>query len=103
MLTKDPANRITIEQMRVSDFEQAKSTNHVDTDPSLAISPCHNDPQSHPWVTKNGTDPLISVDENCQLVTEVTEEEIHNAIKSVASIFTVVGTCAREIPFNTFL
>jgi len=66
MLTKDPANRITIEQMR-----------------------------SHPWVTKNGTDPLISVDENCQLVTEVTEEEIHNAIKSVASIFTVMKAVTK--------
>ena len=48
--------------------------------------------RAHPWVTKDGTDPLISVDENCQLVvTEVTEEEISNAIKSVASIFTVVS------------
>jgi hypothetical protein len=63
MLTKDPSQRITIDQMR-----------------------------AHPWVTKDGTDPLISVDENCQLVvTEVTEEEISNAIKSVASIFTVVS------------
>lgn len=49
--------------------------------------------QEHPWVTQDGKAPLITVDENCQsVVTEVTEEEIHNAIKNVASIFTVVGT-----------
>lgn len=63
MLTKDPSQRITMEQMRV-----------------------------HPWVTNDGSDPLISVDENCQrVVTEVTDEEFSNAIKSVANIFTVVS------------
>ncbi|KAI8584265.1 hypothetical protein K450DRAFT_218968 [Umbelopsis ramanniana AG] len=67
MLTKDPSQRITMEQMRV-----------------------------HPWVTLDGTDPLISVDENCQLVvTEVTEEEFSNAIKSVANIFTVMKAVTK--------
>jgi serine/threonine protein kinase len=68
MLTKDPSQRITMDQMRV-----------------------------HPWVTNDSSDPLISVDENCQLVvTEVTDEEFSNAIKSVANIFTVVSLFGTE-------
>lgn len=50
------------------------------------------DIQEHPWVTEHGEELLISEEENCEkVVTEVTEEEIHNAIKSIASIFTVVN------------
>ncbi|KAI8145736.1 kinase-like domain-containing protein [Fennellomyces sp. T-0311] len=62
LLEKDPEKRITMAELRVD-----------------------------PWVTKHGEDPLISEEENCQMVvTEVTEEEINNAISSIASIFTVV-------------
>lgn len=44
-----------------------------------------------PWVTKHGEDPLISEEENCEMVvTELTDDDIHNAIKSIASILTVV-------------
>ncbi|CAM0142812.1 hypothetical protein VKS41_002624 [Umbelopsis sp. WA50703] len=67
MLTKDPEERITVNQIR-----------------------------EHPWVTQDGKAPLISVDENCQsVITEVTEEEIHNAIKNVASIFTVIKAVTK--------
>jgi hypothetical protein len=88
MLTKDPANRITIEQMRVSYIVCCL---HLLL--QLLTSLSFISSQIHPWITKNGTDPMISIDENCQLVvTEVTEEEISNAIKSVANIFTVVSS-----------
>jgi hypothetical protein len=88
MLTKDPANRITIEQMRVSYIVCCLYLLL-----QLLISLSFTPSQIHPWITKNGTDPMISIDENCQLVvTEVTEEEISNAIKSVANIFTVVSS-----------
>lgn len=33
---------------------------------------------------------MISEEDNCDVVTEVTEEEMNNAIKSIASIFAVV-------------
>ncbi|CAO3596662.1 unnamed protein product [Absidia cylindrospora] len=62
-LDKDPATRITMEDLR-----------------------------HHPWVTQHGSDLMISEEENCEwLVTEVTDDDIHNAIKSIASIFTVVS------------
>lgn len=34
---------------------------------------------------------MISEEDNCDVVTEVTEEEMNNAIKSIASIFAVVS------------
>ena len=41
---------------------------------------------------------MISEEENCQMVvTEVTEEEINNAISSIASIFTVVNIYKNNI------
>lgn len=62
-LDKDPATRITMQSLR-----------------------------QHPWVTQHGTDLLISEEENCEMVvTEVTADDIHNAIKSIASILTVVS------------
>lgn len=101
MLTKDPANRITIEQMRVSYIVCC-----LRLLVQLLTSLSSSSSQIHPWITKNGTDPMISIDENCQLVvTEVTEEEISNAIKSVASIFTVVSnlSCVSiEVSFQAY-
>ena len=41
---------------------------------------------------------MISEEENCQMVvTEVTEEEINNAISSIASIFTVVNIYKNNV------
>jgi uncharacterized protein YajQ (UPF0234 family) len=34
---------------------------------------------------------MISEEDNCDIVSEVTEEEMNNAIKSIASIFAVVS------------
>ncbi|KAI9498597.1 kinase-like domain-containing protein [Zychaea mexicana] len=67
LLKKNPDERITVPELRV-----------------------------HPWVTKHDEDPLISEEENCQMVvTEVTEEEINNAISSIASIFTVMKAVSK--------
>lgn len=62
LLEKDPAARITMKELR-----------------------------DDPWITQHGQNPLISEEENCELVvTELTPDDIHNAIKSIASILTVV-------------
>ncbi|KAI9257159.1 kinase-like domain-containing protein [Phascolomyces articulosus] len=67
LLEKNPDERITMPEIRV-----------------------------HPWVTKDGEDPMISEEDNCQMVvTEVTEEEINNAISSIASIFTVMKAVSK--------
>ncbi|KAK3823993.1 MAG: kinase-like domain-containing protein [Linnemannia elongata] len=62
LLEKDPAKRITIEQLRTD-----------------------------PWVTNNGREPLISKDENtANAVTEVTEEDLRSAVQKISSLATVV-------------
>lgn len=43
----------------------------------------------HPWVTKNGEEPLPSEEEHCSVV-EVTEEEVKNSVKLIPSWTTVV-------------
>nr|XP_028565011.1 calcium/calmodulin-dependent protein kinase kinase 2-like [Podarcis muralis] len=43
----------------------------------------------HPWVTKNGVEPLPTEDENCTLI-EVTEEEVENSVKHIPSLATVI-------------
>ncbi|XP_062999989.1 calcium/calmodulin-dependent protein kinase kinase 2 isoform X2 [Elgaria multicarinata webbii] len=60
MLDKNPESRITVPEIKV-----------------------------HPWVTKNGAEPLPTEDENCTLI-EVTEEEVENSIKHVPSLATVI-------------
>ena len=43
--------------------------------------PRSNAAQNHPWVTKNGTDPLLSAEENtADLIEPPTEVEMNNAI-----------------------
>ncbi|XP_040272046.1 calcium/calmodulin-dependent protein kinase kinase 2 isoform X1 [Bufo bufo] len=55
----------------------------------------------HPWVTKNGAEPLPSEDENCTLI-EVTEEEVENSVKHIPSLATVilVKTMLRKRSFG---
>ncbi|KAI8092476.1 kinase-like domain-containing protein [Halteromyces radiatus] len=66
----------------------------LDKDPSTRIT--MHELRQHPWVTQHGTDMLISEEENCEMVvTEVTDDDIHNAIKSIASILTVVKAVAK--------
>nr|XP_056715304.1 calcium/calmodulin-dependent protein kinase kinase 2 [Euleptes europaea] len=60
MLDKNPESRITVPEVKV-----------------------------HPWVTKNGVEPLPTEDENCTLV-EVTEEEVENSVKHIPSLATVI-------------
>uniref|UniRef100_A0A8C0E1A6 calcium/calmodulin-dependent protein kinase n=1 Tax=Balaenoptera musculus TaxID=9771 RepID=A0A8C0E1A6_BALMU len=43
----------------------------------------------HPWVTKNGEEPLPSEEEHCTVV-EVTEEEVKNSVKLIPSWTTVI-------------
>ncbi|KAJ3331999.1 hypothetical protein HDU76_001615 [Blyttiomyces sp. JEL0837] len=50
-----------------------------------------DDLRIHPWVTKNGQNPLISKEENfVGLVTGVTEEDVANAVKSVVPVWTIM-------------
>ncbi|KAG8146062.1 hypothetical protein E2320_012472 [Naja naja] len=60
MLDKKPESRITIPEIKL-----------------------------HLWVTKNGTEPLPTEDENCTLI-EVTEEEVENSVKHIPSLATVI-------------
>ncbi|KAG0053377.1 hypothetical protein BGZ90_006247, partial [Linnemannia elongata] len=67
LLEKDPAKRITIEQLRTD-----------------------------PWVTNNNREPLISKDENtANAVTEVTEEDLRSAVQKISSLATVIKAIAR--------
>lgn len=57
---------------------------------SLNILPfCFSFTQLHPWVTKNGEDPLPLEEEHCSVV-EVTEEEVKNSVKLIPSLTAVV-------------
>lgn len=60
MLTKDPESRITLPEIKL-----------------------------HPWVTRKGTFPLPTEDENCTLVT-ITEEDIDNVVKHVPKLDTLI-------------
>jgi [calcium/calmodulin-dependent protein kinase] kinase len=53
LLEKDPEKRITMAELRVSDLRLSHGGNLL------------NRFQDHPWVTKGGTDPLLSTEENC--------------------------------------
>ncbi|CAJ0943531.1 unnamed protein product, partial [Ranitomeya imitator] len=45
--------------------------------------------QVHPWVSKNGENPLPLEEEHCTIV-EVTEEEVKNSVKLIPSLTTVI-------------
>ncbi|KAL5404614.1 hypothetical protein PMIN03_009010 [Paraphaeosphaeria minitans] len=67
LLEKDPEKRITMEQMR-----------------------------EHPWVTMNGTDPLLSRGENVAAIVEPTDEEVDAAITgNMSHLVTVVQAVKR--------
>uniref|UniRef100_F6R1X1 calcium/calmodulin-dependent protein kinase n=1 Tax=Callithrix jacchus TaxID=9483 RepID=F6R1X1_CALJA len=48
-----------------------------------------SDIKLHPWVTKNGEEPLPSEEEHCSVV-EVTEEEVKNSVRLIPSWTTVI-------------
>ncbi|KAK9768055.1 hypothetical protein K7432_001640 [Basidiobolus ranarum] len=55
-----------------------------------------DDIRIHPWLTKNGQEPLPSTEENCAaVVTSITDEEINSAIRGIANIMTVAKAVAR--------
>ncbi|XKL64379.1 hypothetical protein PGB90_004465 [Kerria lacca] len=60
ILDKDPSSRITLSEIKVND-----------------------------WVTRNGTSPLPSEEENCVLV-EVSEEEVLQVVKSIPKLDTLI-------------
>uniref|UniRef100_A0A7E4W847 calcium/calmodulin-dependent protein kinase n=2 Tax=Panagrellus redivivus TaxID=6233 RepID=A0A7E4W847_PANRE len=45
--------------------------------------------KTHPWITRNGTVPMLSEQENCHLVT-VTEEEIQNSVRVFCRLDTLI-------------
>ncbi|KAI9484123.1 MAG: kinase-like domain-containing protein [Benjaminiella poitrasii] len=51
--------------------------------------------REHPWITNNGTETMISEEDNCDIVSDVTEEEVSNAIKNIASIFAVMKAVSK--------
>ncbi|KAG2202363.1 kinase-like domain-containing protein [Mucor mucedo] len=51
--------------------------------------------RNHAWITNDGTETMISEEDNCDVVSEVTEEEMNNAIKSIASIFAVIKAVSK--------
>ncbi|XP_062333976.1 calcium/calmodulin-dependent protein kinase kinase 2 isoform X2 [Osmerus eperlanus] len=73
MLDKNPETRISIPQIKV-----------------------------HPWVTRNGAEPLPPEDDNCCMLIEVTEEEVENSVKHIPSLATVilVRTMLRKRSFG---
>lgn len=79
ILEKDPSKRIKMLELRVS----AESIIY-----GIRRLTCHKE---HPWVTKGGTDPLLSVEENTAILVEPpTEEEMNSAITGNLSNLIIV-------------
>lgn len=76
MLRKNPEERLDMSAIRVSIWRIQSNT------------------QEHPWVVEWGNNPIMSTEENLfyygKTFEEPTEEEIHKAITSLRSVFTVV-------------
>ncbi|EGE82876.1 CAMKK/CAMKK-META protein kinase [Blastomyces dermatitidis ATCC 18188] len=68
----------------------ALMTNILEKDPAKRIK--MPELRNHPWVTKGGTDPLLSTEENtANPIGEPTEEELNTAItKKIGNVLTVV-------------
>ncbi|KAI9296814.1 kinase-like protein [Neoconidiobolus thromboides FSU 785] len=67
LLDKNPDTRITMEEIRV-----------------------------HPWLTNNGLEPLISLEENVKnSVTEITDNDLTYAMTSIGSVFKVIQAVNR--------
>lgn len=83
ILKKDATERIKMPELRVVYIPRLASMSYVS-----------NSCQEHPWVTKRGTDPLLSEAENtAELVEPPTDAEMETAITgNVANLMTVVGS-----------
>lgn len=89
ILEKDPAKRIPMEELRVSE--------HAYSDGDMSLT---QRKQAHPWVTKGGLDPLLPESENTAEIIEFpTEEEMDSAItKTIGHVLAVVSFLARIWP-----
>ncbi|KAG8517120.1 Calcium/calmodulin-dependent protein kinase kinase 1 [Galemys pyrenaicus] len=75
------------EEPRVSEELKDLILKMLDKNPETRIGV--PDIKLHPWVTKNGEEPLPSEEEHCSVV-EVTEEEVKNSVKLIPSWTTVI-------------
>lgn len=95
LLEKDPSKRITMEQIRVSG-------KHI-TPPNYKLISLV---QEHPWVTRQGTDPLLAKSENVAVIIDPpTDEEVNAAITgNMGHLVTVVTYSSPALsPFLTDL
>lgn len=66
----------------------------MEKDPQERIT--MTDIRTHPWVTKQGSAPLTSFEENTRrAVLEITEDEINNAFKGIQNVFTVLKAVSK--------
>lgn len=54
--------------------------------------------QEHRWVTKNGTAPMSSEEQNCVCAITVTDEDVDNSVKIVPKLETLVCQLSIIIP-----
>ncbi|XP_021569429.1 calcium/calmodulin-dependent protein kinase kinase 1 isoform X1 [Carlito syrichta] len=75
------------EEPRVSEELKDLILKMLDKNPEKRIGV--PDIKLHPWMTKNGEEPLPSEEEHCSMV-EVTEEEVKNSVRLIPSWTTVI-------------
>nr|XP_058902715.1 calcium/calmodulin-dependent protein kinase kinase 1 isoform X2 [Kogia breviceps] len=78
---------VFLEEPKVSEELKDLILKMLDKNPETRIGV--PDIKLHPWVTKNGEEPLPSEEEHCTAV-EVTEEEVKNSVKLIPSWTTVI-------------
>ncbi|KAI8389392.1 kinase-like domain-containing protein [Blakeslea trispora] len=88
MITEAPIHYDPIDDQLLDLFERI-----LDRNPETRIT--MKELREHPWITNNGTETMLSEEDNCDIVSEVTEEEMNNAIKSIASIFAVIKAVSK--------
>lgn len=89
LLEKDPAKRITMEELRVRGALSISTS-------ALKLLTYH---QEHEWVTRHGEDRLLSFAENCPEVVEPpTELEVNEAItKNMGCVLAVVRRLSHSV------
>lgn len=88
LLEKDPTKRIKMAELRVCFATSPRASARILTNS-----------QAHPWVTKNGTDPLLSAEENtADLVEPPSELEVNHAITAKMKHLLVVVSLTKVIP-----
>ena len=93
LLEKDPSKRIKMPELRVSQSRRTKALANFAS-------------KDHPWVTKSGSDPLLSAEENtANLIEPPTEEETNQAITgNLSNILVLVWNSPQKwIPGSCFI